>query len=78
MNYQLLSDLTLALMIRAINSELNVISRHYHSVSNDRKQDWEEQYEALNPVYAELLAESARRKYMADFPANPIIDRTFA
>lgn len=61
MNYQLLSDLTLALMIRAINSELNVISRHYHKDNALGKIGWERQYDALNPVYCELLAESARR-----------------
>jgi hypothetical protein len=77
-NYQLLSDLTLMLMIRAINSELNVISRHYHKDDGHAREEWEKQYNALNPVYSELIAEDARRKYMSDFPPNPITDRSFA
>ena len=74
--YEHFTDLQLALLIRAVNTELNVISHHYHTDKSETgKEVWERQYNELNLILANLHGESARRKYMTDFPPNTIEER---
>jgi hypothetical protein len=58
--YSYLSDAALALMIRALNTELNVIAKHFADGDLHQK-GWIEQYNELNAQYINLLHEDERR-----------------